>query len=107
VLAEVGRGGMGVVYRARQTSLGRVVALKMILQGAQVSAEESQRFRTEAEAIARLAHPNTVQIHEVGPWSPTAGGTPRAFFSMEYCGGGTLETRLGSGFCSPAGGRNP
>jgi hypothetical protein len=101
VLAEVGRGGMGVVYRAVQTSLGRVVALKMILQGAQASGEESQRFRTEAEAIARLAHPNIVQIHEVGQWSPTAGGPTRAFFSMEYCGGGTLESRLASGPLQP------
>jgi WD40 repeat protein len=101
VLGEVGRGGMGVVYRAVQISLGRVIALKMILQGAQAGEEESKRFRTEAEAIARLAHPNIVQIHEVGQWRPPTGETTRAFFSMEYCGGGTLETRLASGPLQP------
>jgi WD40 repeat protein/serine/threonine protein kinase len=101
VIGELGRGGMGVVYRARQASLNRVVALKMILQGTQASEDDSNRFRTEAEAIARLTHPHIVQIHEVGQWSPPGGGPARAYFSMEYCAGGTLEDRLRLGPLPP------
>jgi serine/threonine protein kinase len=88
VLATLGRGGMGVVYQARQTKLGRLVALKMILSGVHAGEADLARFRTEAEAIARLQHPNIVQIYEVGEH----GGLP--FFSLEYCGGGSLESRL-------------
>jgi WD40 repeat protein len=86
--AEVGRGGWGVVYRARQTQLNRTVALKMILAGAHAGAEERARFLAEAEAIAALHHPGIVQVHELG----TCDGLP--YFALEYCPGGSLAGRL-------------
>src|SRR5579864_4491487 len=65
ILAVLGRGGMGVVYQARQIQLKRMVALKMIRAGDQADEAELARFRIEAESVARLQHPNIVQIHEV------------------------------------------
>jgi hypothetical protein len=85
---ELGRGGMGVVYKARQLGLNRPCALKMILAGGHAGADELARFRTEAEAIARLQHPHIVQVYEIG----TQEGRP--FFSLEYCAGGSLDRRL-------------
>src|SRR5262245_39799856 len=66
ILGELGRGGMGVVYRARQRGVNRIVALKMILDGAHASAEHRARFRREAEAVGRLQHANIVQVYDVG-----------------------------------------
>jgi tetratricopeptide (TPR) repeat protein len=88
VFEVLGTGGMGIVYRARQVALGRMVALKMIRHAAHTSAEARRRFQSEAEAIARLQHPHIVQIHEVGE----ADGLP--YFSLEFCGGGSLEKQL-------------
>ena len=88
LLGELGRGAMGVVYKARQLGLGRTVALKMILAGGYAGAEAVARFLTEAGLAARLQHPNIIPVYEVG----SAGGRP--FFSLEYVAGGSLADRL-------------
>jgi hypothetical protein len=88
ILEELGRGGMGVVYKARQINLNRLVALKMILAGAHAGHVARARFDMEAQAVASLQHPDIVQIHDVGQ----AGGLP--YFSLEFIDGGSLALRL-------------
>jgi serine/threonine protein kinase len=89
ILGELGRGGMGVVYKARQRGLNRLVALKMVLAGAHANSHQLARFHVEAEAVATLQHPNIVQIYEVGEQN----GLP--FFSLEFVDGGPLDRKLG------------
>ncbi|MFO0879312.1 MAG: protein kinase [Gemmataceae bacterium] len=88
ILGTLGRGGMGVVYKARQVGLNRIVALKMVLSGSHATPEELARFRTEAEAVARLQHPGIVQIHEIGEREG------RPYISLEFCEGGSLQQKL-------------
>jgi serine/threonine protein kinase len=88
ILGELGRGGMGVVYHARQVKLNRAVALKMILAGQHAGAETAARFLAEAAAVAKLQHPNIVQIFHIDEHA----GYP--YFEMEYVGGGSLADRL-------------
>jgi eukaryotic-like serine/threonine-protein kinase len=88
ILAELGRGGMGVVYLAQQTRLSRPCVLKMILAGAHADNEAIARFLAEAEAVACLQHPNIVQIYHIGE----VDGLP--YFELEFIPGGSLDQRL-------------
>ena len=84
IISELGRGGMGVVYKARQISLNRIVALKMLPGGAYAEQHELARFLAEAEAVAAVRHPHVVQVYDFGQCAA------RPYFAMEYLGGGSL-----------------
>src|SRR5262249_42480573 len=88
ILGELGRGGMGVVYQAKHLALKRTVALKMIRGSGPAGEQAVARFRLEAEAVARLQHPNIVQIHEVGEYQ----GQP--YCALEYAANGSLAAKL-------------
>jgi WD40 repeat protein len=88
ILAEVGRGGMGVVYKAQHRGLHRLAALKMVLAGEFASPTQELRFRLEAELAARVQHPNIVQVYEIGSYEG------RPFLALEWVEGGSLENRL-------------
>jgi tetratricopeptide (TPR) repeat protein/tRNA A-37 threonylcarbamoyl transferase component Bud32 len=90
ILAELGRGGMGVVYKARQLSLQRLVALKMVRTGPFASAEERHRFHLEAEVVAKLHHPNIVQIFETGELQG------QSYLVLELIEGHSLQKQMGS-----------
>ena len=96
LLRELGRGGMGVVYLARQLRPERAVALKVVLHGGHAAPGDLARFRAEGEIIAGLRHANVVPVYEVG----THAGLP--FFSLEYCPGGSLDRKLAGRPLAPA-----
>ncbi len=95
LLHEIARGGMGVVYKARQLSLNRTVAIKMILQGRLAASEDIERFQLEAKAVAQLNHPQIVVIHDVGHCDD------QYFYAMEYVDGQNLAEVLRGGAVSP------
>src|SRR5262245_34790987 len=88
VIEEIGRGGMGIVYKARQSRLNRVVALKVLLAGAQAGPKSRIRFRAEADAVARLQHPYIVQIYDILEQDS------QFCLALEYVGGGSLTRKI-------------
>src|SRR5262249_19687441 len=100
ILEKVSRGGMGVVYKARHVHLQRVVALKMLRGSYFADGDERARFRTEAEAVARLQHPHIVELFESGEHEVDA-GLPHPYFTLEFVAGGSLAQRLAGRPLSP------
>jgi serine/threonine protein kinase len=101
VLKVLGSGGLGVVYLARHGRLKRLVALKVIEVGPWVTPARLARFRREAELVARVRHPNVVELYEAGEWQPGEAGPAVPFFAMEHVEGGNLAERLAAGPLAP------
>jgi WD40 repeat protein/tRNA A-37 threonylcarbamoyl transferase component Bud32 len=95
ILGELGRGGMGVVYRARQRGLNRIVALKVIRAWQYANTDVAERFRAEALAIARFQHPNLIQVFEVGECDG------QGFLALEFASGGSLQQQLAGAALEP------
>ena len=95
LIEEIARGGMGIVYKARQLKLDRIVAIKMILAGGFDSEDQQRRFQSEAEAAANLRHANIVAIHDVGQFEG------RPYFSMQYIEGRSLADVARDGNIEP------
>src|SRR5262249_14125234 len=94
VLARLGGGGMATVYLARHHTLKRNVALKVLRTDRVTDPEHRHRILTEAEVVARLAHPHIVQIYDLGACPPSGSDTPQPYLALEYLSGGTLEQVL-------------
>ena len=88
IIALLGSGGMGIVYKARDPKLGRVVAIKTIAEGRHATPHQLDRFRDEAQAVARLRHPNIIAIYAIGEHRD------RPYLSLEFAEGGTLTQRM-------------
>ncbi|MFH1024523.1 MAG: protein kinase [Planctomycetota bacterium] len=95
ILGEISRGGMGIVYKAREVSLDRLIALKVLIAGEDASSEQVMRFYHEAKACARLRHPNIVVIHDVGI------NLDRHYIAMDFIEGTTLEEKIATGPMKP------
>jgi WD40 repeat protein/serine/threonine protein kinase len=94
ILGVVGKGGMGLVYKARQLALKRIVALKVLSAGSQATEEQLSRFRSEAQFVARLQHPNIVQIFEVGEWHAAGSASALPYLALEFVEGGSLKQQV-------------
>jgi serine/threonine protein kinase len=103
ILEELGRGGMGIVYKAEDTKLRRTVALKFLPQHLTVDKEARERFEREAQAAAALNHPNIVTIHEIGEFEDPATAGMQTFIAMEYVEGKTLREIINTPLYPPPG----
>ena len=101
ILSVLERGGMGVIYKARQVGINRLVALKMIRSGEFADPQELVRFQIEAQAVAQLDHPHVVRIYDFGEWRPSETAPPLPYFSMEFVDGGSLDKKLAAESLTP------
>jgi serine/threonine protein kinase len=102
ILEQLGSGGMGIVWKARQLRPMRFVALKILRPGPLADADVLRRFLSESEALAQLLHPGIVQVYEVGEWKAQGTAVPLPYFSMEFCAGRNLAEKLAGSPIPPA-----